>query len=129
MVEQILSSHSSVYGAGELQYFPDAIKTEFFMKDKPIDDKITQAKVADIFNKNVSTFNFKEKYLTDKNPLNFLWIGFIKLIFPNSKVIHIKRDIKDNYFSLFKNAFDGNMNWCYNKSDLLKYCQKYKECI
>ena len=19
------------------------------------------------------------------------------------------------------------MNWCYNKSDLLKYCQKYKE--
>lgn len=127
LVEQILSSHSYVYGAGELQYFPDAIKTEFFMKDKPIDDKITQAKVADIFNKNVSTFNFKEKYLTDKNPLNFLWIGFIKLIFPKSKVIHIKRDIKDNYFSLYKNAFDGNMNWCYNKSDLLKYCQKYKE--
>ena len=97
------------------------------MKDKPIDDKITQTKVADIFNKNVSTFNSKEKYLTDKNPLNFLWIGFIKLVFPNSKVIHIKRNIKDNYFSLFKNTFDGNMNWCYNKSDLLKYCQKYKE--
>ena len=127
LIEQILSSHSSVYGAGELQYFPDAIKTEFLMKNKPIDDKITQAKVADIFNKNVSTFNSKEKYLTDKNPLNFLWIGFIKLMFPNSKVIHIKRDIKDNYFSLFKNTFDGNMNWCYNKSDLLKYCQKYKE--
>ena len=127
LVEQILSSHSYVYGAGELQFFPDAIKNEFLMKDKPIDDKITQTKVADIFNKNVSTFNSKEKYLTDKNPLNFLWIGFIKLVFPNSKVIHIKRDIKDNYFSLFKNTFDGNMNWCYNKSDLLKYCQKYKE--
>ena len=127
LIEQILASHSSVYGAGELQYLPDIIKDEYFTKDIPIDDEITREKVSDMFNKNVSTFNFKEKYLTDKNPLNFLWIGFIKLIFPNSKVIHIKRDIKDNYFSLFKNAFDGNMNWCYNKSDLLKYCQKYQE--
>ena len=100
---------------------PDAIKTEFFSKkkNKTIEDKIAQEKVFELFNKNVSAFNFKEKYLTDKNPLNFLWIGFIKLIFPNSKVIHIKRDIKDNYFSLLKNAFDGNMNWCYNKSDLI----------
>ena len=127
LIEQILSSHSSVYGAGELQYLPDAIKTEFFLKNNPVDDRSTQEKVFELFNKNVSAFNFKEKYLTDKNPLNFLWIGFIKLIFPNSKIIHIKRDIKDNYFSLFKNAFDGNMNWCYNKSDLLKYCQKYQE--
>ena len=60
------------------------------MKNKPIDDKITQAKVADIFNKNVSTFNSKEKYLTDKNPLNFLWIGFIKLVFPNQKLFILK---------------------------------------
>ncbi len=127
LIEQILSSHSSVYGAGELQYFPDAVKKEFFLNNKTIDDKIAQERVFEMFNENVNTFNFKEKYLTDKNPLNFLWIGFIKLIFPNSKIIHIKRDIKDNYFSLFKNAFDGNMNWCYNKSDLLKYCQKYQE--
>ena len=34
LIEQILSSHSSVYGAGELQYLPDAIKTEFFSKIK-----------------------------------------------------------------------------------------------
>ena len=127
LVEQILSSHSSVYGAGELQYLPDAVKNEFFLNNKTIDDKIAQDKVFEIFNENVSTFNCKEKYLTDKNPLNFLWIGFIKLIFPNSKIIHIKRDIKDNYFSLFKNTFDGNMNWCYDKSDLLKYCQEYQE--
>ena len=127
LVEQILSSHSLVYGAGELPYFPDAIKIEYFKNNKKTDDKIVQEKVANFFNKKVDKFNFNEEYLTDKNPLNFLWIGYIKLIFPNAKIIHIKRNIKDNYFSLYKNAFDGNMNWCYNKSDLLKYCLNYQE--
>ena len=129
LIEQILSSHSLVYGAGELPYLPDAIKNEFFKNNNEIHSTTAQEKVANIFNKNINKFNFSEKYLTDKNPLNFLWIGYIKLIFPNAKIIHIRRDIKDNYFSLYKNIFDGNMNWCYNKSDLLSYCLNYQKMI
>lgn len=129
LIEQILSSHSLVYGAGELPYLPDAIKNEFFKNNNEPHNTTAQEKVADIFDKNVNKFNFSEKYLTDKNPLNFLWIGYIKLIFPNAKIIHIRRDIKDNYFSLYKNIFDGNMNWCYNKSDLLNYCLNYQKII
>ena len=40
---------------------------------------------TNLFNKSIKKH---QKYLTDKNPLNFLWIGFIKLIFPNSKVTY-----------------------------------------
>ena len=33
LVEQILSSHSQVYGAGELSYLEDIVKKEFFEKN------------------------------------------------------------------------------------------------
>ena len=136
LTEQILSSHSQVYGAGELPYFADAIKSEFFKQgklsqknNKIIEDTVIQEKIAGYYNKSVNNYRFKEDYLTDKNPLNFLWIGFIKLVFPNAKIIHVKRNIKDNYFSLYKNVFDGNMNWCYDKSDLLNYTLNYLELM
>ena len=43
--------------------------------------------------------------ITDKAPQNFRWIGFMKIFFPNCKVIHCSRDSKDNCLSIFKNAF------------------------
>ena len=105
LVEQILSSHSKVYGAGELSFITDAIKKEFFNNNKFTSDspeilneneKLNSIKNSYLIN--IKNFNYKELYLTDKNPLNFLWIGFIKLIFPNSKIIHINRDLCDNFF-------------------------------
>ena len=136
LLEQILSTHSNVYGAGELPYLSDAIKKVFFKNNKflpeifkNINKKENLEEIKNDFFRNIENFNFDENFISDKNPLNFLWIGFIKLIFPDAKIIHIKRNLQDNFFSLYKNSFDGNMNWCYNKSDLLNYCLNYKKLM
>jgi tetratricopeptide (TPR) repeat protein len=136
LTEQILSSHSKVYGAGELSYLGDAIKKNLSLDGNislndinRVHDEIFQNKIFKSYDDNIKEFNVKEVNLTDKNPLNFLWIGFIKIIFPNAKIIHVKRKLEDNYFSLYKNSFDGNMNWCYDKTDLLNYCQKYSDLM
>ena len=47
--------------------------------------------------------------VTDKAPLNFRWIGLIKLLFPNAIIIHCKRDPLENSWSIYKNDFDGGM--------------------
>ena len=44
-----------------------------------------------------------KKFITNKLTLNFRWIGLIKLILPNSKIIHCNREPKDVCLSLFKN--------------------------
>jgi uncharacterized phage-associated protein len=44
-------------------------------------------------------------YVVDKLPLNFFWIGYIKKIFPNAKIIHIKRSPIATCFSIYKNLF------------------------
>ena len=136
LTEQILSSHSNVYGAGELTHLADSIKKIFFKNNNILSDDLNQfkdnsfkEKILNSYNQNINNFNIKENYLTDKNPLNFLWIGFIKIIFPNAKIIHVKRNLKDNFFSIYKNSFDGNMNWCYDKDDLLNYCSNYSQLM
>ena len=64
--------------------------------------------------------------ILDKNPLNFQWIGFIKILFPNSKIIHCTRNLKDTALSLYKNAFEINsIVWSNDENDIVKYISIY----
>ena len=58
--------------------------------------------------------------ITDKAPLNFRWIGFIKILFPEAKIIHIPRNPKDNCLSLFKQLFE-NIYFALDQDDLAKF--------
>ena len=61
--------------------------------------------------------------------MNFVWIGFIKLLFPNSKIIHCSRNPKDNILSLYKNNFDDSLDFTYNFNDLFVFYREYLELI
>ena len=63
---------------------------------------------------------------TDKLPENFLWIGLIKLILPNAKILHCLREPRDNCFSLFKNYFPNHsMDYSYNLNNVVEYYNLY----
>ncbi len=128
LVEQIISSHNTVYGGGELpfldQYFRNYINN-FSEKHNLEDDLI----------------KFKENYLaiiekmtklsvvTDKAPLNFRWIGLIKLIFPNALIIHCKRNPLENSWSIYKNDFEGGMLFSNNTKDLGIFYSIYQDLM
>ena len=78
----------------------------------------------------------KYESITDKNifidkmPSNFYWVGFIKLLFPNSKIIHISRNIKDNCLSIYKNMFGArDMDWSYSESNIFKFVMNYRDMM
>ena len=136
LVEQILSSHSKVYGAGELSYIEDIVKKEFFKENKLITNKLEQindinflTKLSDQYNSSINDYKYEEKIVTDKAPLNFRYIGLIKLILPNSKIIHCSRSPKDNCLSLYKNFFDENLNFSYDQNDLSKFYKEYTDLM
>ena len=137
LIEQIISSHSDVFGCGELPILTKIIKENFF-----INGSLSNKKFQEIFNQDhkieslkknylefIKNFDFKEKFITDKAPLNFRWIGFIKMLFPNSKIIHCKRDAKNNCLSIYKNLFEGGLNFSYDQEDLVKYFKKYEDLM
>ena len=102
LVEQIISSHKKVYGAGELSFLPNIAFKNFFTAGELNKQKIIEYKnssknlINDEYFEKFSLYNIKEQIITDKALFNFNWIGLIKIFFPNSKIIHCKRNPQDN---------------------------------
>ena len=140
LVEQIISSHKNVYGAGELSFMSDAIENFSGMEigsKISLSDKFKEIKELDVeklrniqleYTEKLKTLNFNEQFITDKAPLNFRWIGFIRTVFPNSKIIHCNRDPMDTCYSNFKNSFGANsLGFSYDLKKLGKYYNLYKD--
>ena len=69
-------------------------------------------------------------YFTDKMPLNFMWVGFIKAAIPNAKIINCVRDPKDTCLSIYKNYFVKDANeYAYNLEELGKFYNLYSEIM
>jgi len=133
LAEQIISSHSKVYGAGELNYLENIIKKKFFTKNKinlnlPLNDDFISlvSESSQQYINLIKNFKTSKNIITDKAPQNFKWIGFINLFFPNAKIIHCHRDAKDNFLSLYKNFFPEGLEWTYNEENLINYYKNYK---
>jgi len=133
LIEQILSSHKDVYGAGELPFMGSLaeklfFKNKFELKYKKLDE-INNSELDQIKEKylnNLSIYNFNEKCVVDKAPLNFKWIGLILKVIPNSKIIHCRRDPMDVCWSNYKNFFSSSkLNFTYKFENLAKYYSFY----
>ena len=134
LTHQIISSHSKVYGAGELTILNDLFSKKIFendfikLFDKKIDDNPDLQKLSNQIHSKFKEFD--KKIILDKAPLNFRWIGFIKILFPHAKIIHCKRNLKDTALSIYKNVFDGgSLPWSYNQKTLVEFINLYKELL
>ena len=136
LTEQIIASHSEVYGAGELIYLQQVIKNNFvnesrynkqlIIENQSLKKNIILSEYLDYF----KLYNLKENIITDKAPQNFRFIGLIKIFFPNCKIIHCYRNPKDNCLSLFKNSFASNtMNWTNKAEDIAEYYNLYSKMM
>ncbi len=129
LVEQIISSHSSVFGAGEVPFLRKSIFD--ILQSNNRDLKLLLSNHSDLqkivtdFYEKLSIFKNKDQFLIDKSLLNFLWIGFIRILFPNSKIIHVKRNPKDCCFSIYKNLFENGLQFTYNQENLGHYYNAY----
>ena len=131
LLEQILSSHSKVYGADELIYLSNSVVKNFNRPDSHeflgFDANKINATRKDYFDY-ISNMNITNEYIIDKNPFNFLWVGFIKLIFPDAIVINSKRSLLDNFLSIYQNYFP-EIDWSYNLDDILDYFLLYMDLM
>ena len=136
LTHQILSSHSEIFGAGELPIlknnFTNVIKDENLMTKILNGDQQNNKYINDLSLKIINQFKeFEQKLIIlDKAPLNFIWIGLIKVLFPNSKIIHCKRNLKDTALSIYKNAFESStLHWSYDQQSLIEYINFYKKSM
>jgi len=137
LVEQIISSHPQVYGGDELEILPIIIKKYFqnksngiFLKNITNVDKKNFKIIGHEYVSNLKNISGNTERVTDKLPINFKWIGLIKLILPNSKIVHCIRDSRDNCFSIFKNYFaNTRLNYAYNLGEICEFYNLYSDLM
>ena len=95
LVEKIIASHTKVYGAGELEHF-FKLSTDDFLTEKtnylfaPLKKYSNKnfEKIGEHYLKYIELLDKTADHVTDKLPFNMLMVGFIKIAFPNAKIIH-----------------------------------------
>jgi hypothetical protein len=122
-----------VYGAGELR---DIIElTETLAPDRP--EASFSTKMLDVTPEQLTAMG--QQYvaglqarspdspkITDKMPGNFHYIGLIKLILPNAKIVHISRHPLDNCISCFTRLFAHGQANTYDLEEIGHYYRCYK---
>ena len=128
LVEQIISCHSNVQGAGELDLLR-RLGHSLACGQEKIESKnllnLRSSYLAEL--KNISC---EKPFVTDKMPTNFLYIGLILTALPEAKIIHVKRDPKATCWSNFKHYFSGKgLKYSYDINDTIHFFSLYKDLL
>ncbi len=128
LVEQIIATHSQVFGAGELNDITDLLDPIYKAGRKArLEDAQRMARTY--LDRMAQRSGLAPRFV-DKMPANFFNIGLIKTIFPNAKIINMVRDPRDNCFSIYKNFFDTYAHqYAYDQTELANFANKYKEMM
>ncbi len=129
LVEQVLASHSQVYGADELEILDRIVRQILGNIHKVHFDKLTMDIVRDVRNVYLAKLDIlgdDEPRITDKMPLNFMWTGFILTAMPEAKVINLQRDPVATCWSIFKHYFSSKGGgFAYDLVDIAEFYKLY----
>ena len=128
LVEQIISSHSRVCGAGELK-FVHSFGASIAIGSKPLTtDSLENFRKA--YLNSLAKVSNGHQFVTDKMPHNFRYLGLLLKSFPDVKIIHVKRDAMATCWSNFKHYFSENgLGYCYDLNDTVEYFKLYSDLM
>ena len=133
LTEQILASHSQVYGAGELSALNRIVMPVLNGIQNvgtgnlaaPTFVEIRRRYLAEVAGLGDQVTNF-----TDKMPSNFLFIGFILTAFPEAKVTNLNRNPVAVCWSIFRQFFSSRGNgYAYDLVDVAEYYKLYQNLM
>jgi tetratricopeptide (TPR) repeat protein len=137
LVEQILASHPAVFGAGELDdirqisvALPSLLGVsspypECLERNNPH----SLNKMVDRYVDRLREFSNNAAHITDKMPLNYLYLGLIDLLFPSARVIHIVRNPLDTCLSCYFQEFTTTNSYAYDLESLGAYYKQYERIM
>lgn len=126
LVEQILASHPKVFGGGELVHFVDAINVN------PVSSLPTEElrNIASYYFTRLCRLAPEAERITDKGLGNFQRVAFMHLVFPNARLIHVRRNPMDTCLSCFSTLFaKGLQPYAYDLKELGSYYKAYTKLM
>ena len=137
LIEQILASHSAVFGSGERKDFKRCLRAVRAETGREADfpdaiaefDPETWRRLGEAYVGGLRALAAQSPRITDKMPVNFLYVGFIHLALPEAKIVHCVRDPVDTCLSCFKADFVSHQQFAYDLAELGLYFRDYRRLM
>ena len=135
LIEQILSSHPAIHGAGELRALGAAYEsllaadwTEGLAYPQCLDTlSIRRAnELANGYLLSIASAPADAIYVTDKMPQNFEHLGLAEVLLPDCHVIHCQRDPRDTCLSCYLTDFDHGHAFTCDLEHLASFYRDYQ---
>lgn len=137
LVEQILSSHPEVFGAGELNEISGIVAKMVNRLDAKMGfprciHKLTEETANMLAQDYLGCLDARSHdavRITDKMPHNFLYLGIIALLFPGARVIHCMRDPLDTCLSIYFQFFSAGHSYSYDLTHIGTHYREYERLM
>jgi tetratricopeptide (TPR) repeat protein len=126
LLEQVLSSHPKVFGAGEITAFAVAA-SKLEGLDAPLEPVRTAMESLTV--RELRALAPGAERISDKGLGNFVVVGLIHLALPNARILHIRRDPIDTCVSCFSKWFSSGQQQSYDLAELGRYYRAYEELM
>jgi tetratricopeptide (TPR) repeat protein len=131
LAEQILAAHSQVAAGGELAFLPSLVHSELAPFPATM-ATVSQANLDELAARYLDLLARlfpRGERVTDKRPDNFLYIGLIKRLFPQARIVHTARDPLDNCLSIYFLHLDHGMSYALDLADIAHYYIQYRRLM
>ena len=125
LVEQIVSSHPLVSGAGELPYVPRLGAELATGWQEPSPERLRAFRRG--YLDRLAAHAAGRPYVIDKMLDNALYIGLIAQALPEARIVHVRRDPRAVCWSLYKHYFHGaGLGYSYDLADAVAYSRLHE---
>jgi tetratricopeptide (TPR) repeat protein len=131
LIEQILASHPSVEGAGELPDLPHVLSEESRRRGKPFPEWVRDMQPADWqrlgerYLERTAHWRRERPMFTDKLPNNWIYIGAIRAMLPGAHIVICRRDPLETCFSCYRQHLDASNGYTHTFEDLARFWRDF----
>jgi tetratricopeptide (TPR) repeat protein len=129
LVEQILASLPSVHGAGELPFWTIAAAAYESAEADTNKRAAMRREFASSYLGLLEGLSSDAQRVTDKMPANFLVLGLIHSIFPNSRIIYMRRNPVDTCLSIYFQNFGVSHSYANDLKDLTHFYAQHSRLM
>jgi tetratricopeptide (TPR) repeat protein len=130
LTEQIVARHPQVAGAGELEFWRERLW--LLGGDAAAAERLDAGMASELVRSYVTLlrrFSPDALRVTDKMPHNFLRLGLIHLLFPQTRIIHCRRNPVDIALSIYFTPFSAAHPFAYDRGDIVFYYRQYERLM
>jgi tetratricopeptide (TPR) repeat protein len=137
LVERVVSSHSQVHSAGELQQFGLAVRRlsnyrnpkRFSQELFELARRLEPAQLGGLYLQTTRKMRGSRPRFVDKLPQNYLYIPLILKALPNAKIVHLVREPMDACFASFKQLFADAYLHSYDQREMARHHVRYRRLM